>query len=107
MGDGDDEFWRRVEAYGNESTDDFIKRYSRTHDELRETIAYLIRHREMIKDLELKKLHAEAKQLISRLKNIDREQLIEELRCFKDILALQRRLIHDATDSEQSKNGGA
>ena len=79
----DDEFRRRVETYENESTDDFIKRYSRTHEELRQTIAYLIRHREMIRDLELKTLHAEAEQLINRLQDIDREQLIEELRGFQ------------------------
>ena len=61
----------------------------------------------LIKELELKKLQAESDQLIARLKNIDREQLVEELQCFRDTLGLQRRLIESANGSGDSPNGGA
>lgn len=44
----DEEFFKKDEAYERESVEDFIKRYSSTEKELKETIAYLIRHGEMV-----------------------------------------------------------
>ncbi len=38
----DEEFYKSFEAWENQSTEDFIKRYSRTEMELRQTIDYLI-----------------------------------------------------------------
>ena len=49
----DNEFFRKYEAYEKETIEDFIRRYSRTESELRETINYLIRYREILKDGEL------------------------------------------------------
>ena len=47
----DDEFIKKYEAYEKESVEDFIKKYSSTEKELNETIAYLIRHREIMHDI--------------------------------------------------------
>ncbi len=86
---------KNYEAYENETTEDFIKRYSSAKDELKETIDYLILHREMIRDVELDRLEEESQKLIEKLHDIDREKLLEEIKCFKDILALQKRLIEN------------
>lgn len=51
----DDEFIKKYQAHEKESPADFIKRYSSTETELRETIAYLIRRRENLQDAELEK----------------------------------------------------
>ena len=48
----DEEFFKKYEAYENETTEDFINKYSATKRELQDTIAYLIQHREMIRDVE-------------------------------------------------------
>ncbi len=47
----DEEFFKTYEAYEKESLEDFIRRYSSTEKELRETIAYLIHHREIMHDI--------------------------------------------------------
>jgi len=60
----DDEFFKKYEDFEKESVEDFIKRYSSTEKELRETIAYLIRHKEMMRDVEIKKLESEAQSLL-------------------------------------------
>lgn len=51
----DEEFFKRYEAYEKQALEDFIKRYSSTEKELKETIAYLILHREMMRGDEIKK----------------------------------------------------
>ncbi len=89
------EFFKKYEAYENESTEDFIRRYSSTESELRETIAYLIQHREMIRDVELERLEGESQKLIEKMEDINRQKLLEEIKCFKDILVLQKRLIQN------------
>ncbi|MDA2934584.1 hypothetical protein MYX82_09610 [Acidobacteria bacterium AH-259-D05] len=96
----DEEFFKKYENYENETTEDFITRYSSTENELKETIDYLILHREMIRDVELDRLEQESQKLIEKLQDIDREKLLEEIKCFKDILALQKRLI------QKNGNGG-
>lgn len=63
----DKEFIKKYEAYEKESVGDFIKRYSSTEKELRDTIAYLIRHREMMRDVELKKLETDVQSLAETL----------------------------------------
>lgn len=88
-----DEFIKKYQAYENESTEDFIRRYSSTQAELRDIIAYLIRHREMMRDTELEKFEAEAEELIRKLSENKTDVLLEELSCFKDILALQKKLL--------------
>ena len=89
----DKEFFNNYEAHEKDSLDDFIKRYSSTETELRETIAYLIDHRELLRDAELETLKAETENLIEKLKDTKRKELLEEIECFKDILALHKRLL--------------
>lgn len=91
----DEEFIRRYETFERESLHDFIDKHSRTRSELEETIDYLIRHREMLKDVELQRLEQESQNLMDKMNELDRAKLIEELRCFKEILAMQHRLIEE------------
>lgn len=72
--------------------DDFL-RYSRSEQELRATIKYLIRNREQLRDRELKCLEVESDELLKRLHETNRQKILTELGCFKDVLALHRRLI--------------
>ena len=88
----DDPFVRKYESHDNESTEDFIKRHRRTKVELRETIDFLIRHRELVRDIELQKLESRSQKLLRRLREIDDRKLAAELQCFKDVLALQQHL---------------
>ena len=65
---------------------------SRSKAELRETIEFLIRHRGLVRDIEFQKLESESQKLLKRLREIDHEKLSEELKCFQDVLGLQRNL---------------
>ena len=87
----DEDFLRQYNTHDSKSTD-FIKRHSRTKAELREIIDFLIRHRELVRDIELQKLESESQKLLKRLREIDDQKLASELMCFKDVLALQQRL---------------
>ena len=49
----DDDFLKRYHSHEKESLDEFIKRYRSTEIELRETIAYLIHHRQLLRDVSL------------------------------------------------------
>lgn len=91
----DNGFRRHEDKYERETVDDVIERYSRTDDELHDTIDYLIRHRAMLRDVELKRLRSETAKLVETLRTLERDKLAEELKCFRDILALQRRLIEE------------
>ena len=95
----DKEFFKKYENYENETTEDFITRYSSTENELKETIDYLIQHREMIRDVELDRLEKESQKLIEKLEDISRLKLLEEIQCFKDVLTLQKRLIENNRSS--------
>jgi hypothetical protein len=83
----DEEFFKKYEAYEKGSWEDFIKRYSSTEKELKETIAYLIRHREMMGEVELKKLEAEAQSLLDKLKetNLGRPKLPHNRRALRSL----------------------
>ena len=89
------QFSNRHRGCNDEAVEDFLRQYSSTEQELKETIAYLIEHREMIRDRELERLEQESKKLITKLKQLDQQKLVEEIECFKDILALQKRLIQN------------
>jgi len=89
----DDNFLKKYSAHEQESLEDFIKRYSSTETELRETIAYLIHHRQLLKDAEIEKLEAEAANLVKKLRETKVKILLEELECFKEVLALHKQLL--------------
>ncbi len=89
----DNSFNKMYEGHEKETNEDFIKRYSSTETELRETIAYLIHHRQLLKDAEIEKLEAEAANLVKKLRETKVKILLEELECFKEVLALHKRLL--------------
>lgn len=91
----DEEFFKKYDAYEKESVEDFIRRYGSTEKELREMISYLIGHREMMRDVEIKKLESEAQSLLDKLKETNLRKLVEEIECFKDVLSLHKRLIEE------------
>ncbi len=63
--------------------------------ELREMIAYLIEHRRRLKETVLQELEERSAALLDKLAQLKREELVAELSCFKDTLALHRRLLHE------------
>ena len=86
------EFWRHLDVYEQEGLDAFLKA---SGQDVRDAIAYLILHRELLRDDEIARLQRESAKLISGLRANDQRILVEELRCFKEILALQRRLLEE------------
>ncbi|MDA2933469.1 hypothetical protein MYX82_03910 [Acidobacteria bacterium AH-259-D05] len=87
-----DQIRRIYQSYEKEALDEFLD-LCITENQLRETIAYLIERREQLKNEQLEKLEGESQKLIEKLKDINRLKLLEEIQCFKDALALQKRLI--------------
>ena len=67
-------------------------------EELGQTVRILIEHRELLRDEELDRLKRESSELAKRIRDLDQRKLKEELECFRDVLALHKRLI---------KNGGS
>ena len=63
-----------------------------TTNDLRDVIAGLMERREQERDTELEQLDQHATGLLRDLHDLDRQRLVEELKCFKDVLALHRRL---------------
>ncbi|MDA2934219.1 hypothetical protein MYX82_07735 [Acidobacteria bacterium AH-259-D05] len=88
----DDQMRRIYQSYEKEALDEFLN-LCMTENQLRETVTYLIERREQLKNEQLEKLEAESQKLIEKLKDINGLKLLEELQCFKEILALQKRLI--------------
>ena len=95
----DKDFFEEFEARQNETVDDYIARQAGTAQELREMISFFIHHREMIRDCEIEVLEDETQKLIEKLADTKRKILLEELQCFKDVLALHKRLLKK--DDEQ------
>ncbi len=89
----DKDFFKAYEAHQNESIDDYIARHSATDTELKDVISFLIDHRGQIRDCEIEKLEHETQELIKKLADNKRQILMEELSCFKDTLALHKRLL--------------
>ncbi len=85
--------FRRNEVYQNETVEDFIRRWNSTEKELRETIAYLVEHREALRDADLEKLESESAKLLERLKNIETQKILVESQSFKEILSLHKSFI--------------
>jgi hypothetical protein len=55
-------------------------------------ISQLILHREQMRDQQITRLDVESQRLTDKLNEIDRRKLLAELECFKETLALQKRL---------------
>jgi hypothetical protein len=95
MKDGmtDEEFSRKYESFEADAVDAYLANVSRSRRELREGIEFLIRERERLRDSELSALEAASARLLNQLAGLNQRKLLEELACFKDLLALQRRLL--------------
>jgi hypothetical protein len=89
----DDEFIRRYEAYEMEEAANHITRYCKTELELRSAVEFIIRNREMIRDAELSNLETKAQELLVKFNKLKEQKLLEEICCFKDVLALQRQFL--------------
>ena len=89
----DERLWKQYEVFESETRDDFISRYSRTEAELRETIDFLIRQRELLRDVEIQRLEAESQKLIEKLRETDSQKLLAEIECFKEILVLHKKAL--------------
>ena len=63
--------------------------------ELRDVVGFLIEHRERMRDTEIERLARETAAVLERLGELRQEALLEELRSFKDILLLQRKLVEE------------
>jgi len=87
----DDQFYQKYDAYQYEISKDIAKTCS-TEQELLETIDQFIRLREQLRDEEIDRLSQEANEHLKALKNIHFARIDEEIRCFKEILALHKRL---------------
>lgn len=88
----DDEFLARYEAYERAALDEYL-RHAKSEEELRELIASLIERRSLLRDFEVAKLREEASSLLDKLHENCHRKLVEELGAFKDVLALQKRLL--------------
>lgn len=88
-------FYKKYEAYEKETVDDIIQRYSSTETELHHTISSLIESRYQQRDTELEMLESKIKKLLKQLQGIHIQRMLEELQCFKDVLALQKRLLKE------------
>ncbi len=85
-------FFNKYESFERETVDDIINRYSTSDQEKRHTISSLIDTHQQQRDVELELLSKKTKKLLKQLQGIEIQRMLEELQCFKDIIALQKRL---------------
>jgi hypothetical protein len=71
---------------------------AKSEAELREMIAFLIEHRSLLKEDALLELEGETHRLLGQLGEVTRSELLAELQCFKDTLALHRRLLDEGRE---------
>ena len=90
----DEQFFKQYEANQkeNELRHLGLDAFCSTEHELLETIDQFIRLREQLRDEEIKRLKIEVDDHLRALKNIHFARIDEEIRCFKEILALHKRL---------------
>lgn len=75
-----------------ESASEFLKRAVSDGNDLRDAISFLIHRRELLRDCEIERLEHACDGLLRRLAELKQAALVEELSCFKDVLALHRKL---------------
>lgn len=64
-----------------------------SQEALRETISLLILERELLRDLEIEQLIENVEELEKKVADQKREIMLEELRCFKEVMQLHKKLI--------------
>lgn len=90
-----EEFSRCYEAFEREAIEAFLASLEHTGQELHEGIEYLIQERERLRDAQMSALEVASARLMKELAGVNQRKLLEELACFKDLLALQRRLLKE------------
>lgn len=90
---GDEKFVRRYESFERDAVEAFLLNLDRSGQELRNGIEHLIREREKLRDEEIASLEAASAKVMKELAGFNQRKLLEELTCFRDVLALQRRLL--------------
>ena len=74
----------------------FIEDLSLAEFELRDVINYLIENRELIRDGEIEKLEKRAQLVMDKIQVAKkRKELLAELQCFRDVLALHKKIIEE------------
>ena len=87
------DFLELYEINEKQTVEDLIKQRSFSESELIGTISHLISHRELMRDFELENLQIEADKFMEKLNGAKKKQLLEEIKCFKEIIALQKQLL--------------
>ena len=90
----DEELTKKLQQYEKECSD-FLQWTPTTRSELSDIIEYLIEHRQALKEKELRRLEMESEGLLEKLRELDKQKLIEELHCFKEILTFHKVLLED------------
>jgi len=67
--------------------------YCESKAEILQAIHHLIEHRNLLHDAEIARLEAETTAALNHLQSLEGKHVLEEIRHFKDILNLHRRLI--------------
>jgi len=88
-------FLEKYDAFENQTIDDLIDAQAPSKPALKDLIQGLIQHRELLRDCELECLERESTKLLSSLDRNERAQLKETISCFKDVLALHKRLVEN------------
>jgi len=91
----DEGFSRRYETWEREAVEAFLAKFEQSSQELHDGIEHLIRERERLRDEAIAELEAASIELIQGLAGLNQSKLLEELACFRDILALQKRLLEN------------
>jgi len=94
------DFIEKYEAFENQTIDELVQTHRASKPELKDLIDGLILNRELLKDCEIECLQHQADKLLEKLKQNELAQLKETIECFKDVLALHKRLV----ENERSQN---
>ena len=79
-----------------QTTDEYLARYVHNEAELKNAIAFLIHRRELLRDCEIEVLEHHCQKLIDQIARTKHCIMLEELECFKEVIALHKRLVnHD------------
>lgn len=93
----DEEISTKLQELGQECAE-FVHWQATTQVELDELITHLMSRRQEVKAAQLKRLDLEAEELLNKLRAIETQKLIEEVRCFKEVLSFQQYLLQKYDD---------
>ncbi len=85
-----------------ETTDEYLARFGENQADLKNAIAFLIHRRELLRDCEIEVLQHHCDKLIDQIADTKQKILLEELICFREVLALHKRLLdkHHSDDDQ-------